>query len=54
MALRINEECIGCGTCVDSCPLGAIVECGEIYRITDECSECRACVDTCPVNAIVD
>ncbi len=54
MALRINEECIGCGTCVDGCPLGAIVEQGEIYRITDECSECRACVDSCPVNAIVD
>ncbi len=54
MALRINEECIGCGTCVDSCPLGAIVENGELYCITDECSECRACVDSCPVNAIVD
>ena len=54
MALKINEECIGCGTCVDACPLGAIVESGEVYIITDECDECRACVDTCPVNAIID
>ncbi|SEA07565.1 4Fe-4S dicluster domain-containing protein [Desulfuromusa kysingii] len=54
MALKINEECIGCGTCVDTCPMGAIVESGDIYTITDECTECRACVDSCPVNAIVD
>lgn len=54
MALKINEECISCGTCVDTCPLGAIVEGDPVYQITDECTECRACVDSCPVNAIVD
>ena len=54
MALKINEQCIACGTCVDSCPLGAIVESGETYTVTDECTECRACIDSCPVNAIVD
>lgn len=52
--MKIIDECIACGTCVDTCPLGAIVEAGEIYKITDECTECRACVDSCPVNAIVD
>lgn len=54
MALRINEECIACGTCVDSCPLGAIVESGDSYTITDDCTECRACTESCPVDAIVD
>ena len=54
MALKINEDCIACGTCVDTCPLGAIVESGDVYSITDECTECRACVDSCPVDAIVD
>ncbi len=53
MALKITEECIGCGTCVESCPLDAIVESGDIYIITDDCDECRACVDVCPVNAII-
>ena len=54
MVLKITEECIGCGTCVESCPLDAIVESGDIYIITDDCDECRACVDICPVNAIIN
>ncbi len=54
MALKINDDCIGCGTCVESCPLGAIVESGDIYRITDDCNECCACVEVCPVDAIVE
>lgn len=54
MALKITDDCIACGTCVDTCPLGAIIESGEIYAITDECTDCRACIDSCPVDAIVD
>lgn len=53
MALKITEDCIGCGTCVDTCPVGAIVESGEIFTITEDCNECGVCVDSCPVNAIV-
>ncbi|MHB8707317.1 MAG: 4Fe-4S binding protein [Desulfuromonadales bacterium] len=52
--LRITEECIACGTCVQSCPVGAIVEAGDLYAINENCTECRACVDICPVSAIVD
>lgn len=52
--LRITEECIACGTCVQSCPVSAIVEAGDLYAINENCTECRACVDVCPVSAIVD
>ncbi len=52
MALKITDECIGCGTCVESCPLGAIVESGDIYTVTDDCNDCLTCVEVCPVDAI--
>ena len=52
--MKITEECISCGTCVESCPVEAIVESDEIYAITEACTDCRACVDACPVDAIVD
>lgn len=52
--MKITEECIACGTCVDTCPLGAIVESGGTYTINDSCTECAACKDSCPVNAIVE
>ncbi len=52
--MKITEECIACGTCVDTCPVGAIVESGDIYAINDDCTDCQACQDSCPVNAIVE
>jgi len=52
--MKITEECIACGTCVEFCPVDAIAESGEIYAVTEGCTDCRLCVDTCPVDAIVD
>jgi formate hydrogenlyase subunit 6/NADH:ubiquinone oxidoreductase subunit I len=52
--MKTTDECIACGTCVESCPVGAIVESSETYIITEQCTDCRACVDSCPVDAIVD
>ena len=52
--LRITEDCIACGTCVQSCPVNAIVESGDLYAINENCTECRACIDVCPVSAIVE
>ena len=52
--MKITDECIACGTCVEYCPVGAIVASGESYAITEACTDCRACVDDCPVDAIVD
>jgi len=52
--MKITDECIACGACVDTCPVSAIVEADDKYQITDDCTDCAACVDSCPVSAIVE
>ena len=54
MAHKINaDECIGCGTCASSCPVGAIKEDSGKYAVTEaECIDCDACTGSCPVGAI--
>ena len=54
MAVKIDKEtCIGCGACVDVCPVAALsmkdgkAECDEAT-----CIDCGACIATCPVQAI--
>ena len=53
MAVKVTQECIGCGACVSVCPFGAIeMREGKAY-ITEACTMCGACIDTCPVGAII-
>jgi NAD-dependent dihydropyrimidine dehydrogenase PreA subunit len=51
--MKITDECIACGACVDTCPVAAIIEAGDKYKITEDCTECGACADSCPVSAII-
>jgi len=52
MAYIINDECISCGACAESCPVSAISEGDSKYEINaDACLDCGACADTCPVGA---
>lgn len=50
----IKEElCTGCRTCVDECPVGAIIMEKEIAFIKeDECIRCGVCHDVCPEGAV--
>jgi NAD-dependent dihydropyrimidine dehydrogenase PreA subunit len=48
-----NEECTGCGICVDECPATAIELKNDKAKIDkEECTDCGTCVDSCPNNAI--
>ena len=52
MAYVISDECIACGSCMDSCPISAISD-GDIYAIDpDLCIDCGVCASNCPVSAI--
>jgi ferredoxin len=53
MAHTINDECINCAACADTCPVDAISEQGDKHVIDAAlCTDCGACVDSCPVSAI--
>ena len=50
---RVTDDCVDCGRCARSCPMGAIDR--DDARLTrySECFLCRECEKVCPVGAIV-
>lgn len=51
----INEdECSGCGSCVDVCPSGVLdlVEDKATPVNEDDCTACATCMEECPMGAI--
>ncbi|MFX1492984.1 MAG: 4Fe-4S binding protein [Promethearchaeota archaeon] len=49
-----KDSCIGCGVCVEKCPVGALELNGDnkAERNPDWCIGCGVCVHFCPENAI--
>ena len=53
MAAVVNQEsCVGCGACVDACPVNAIKVEDKAVIAEGDCIECGACVGSCPTEAI--
>jgi len=51
-----SDECTGCETCVEICPVEAIsMNADDVAEIDqDECTECASCLQECPVEAIIE
>ncbi|MDY4919789.1 MAG: electron transfer flavoprotein subunit alpha [Phascolarctobacterium sp.] len=54
MAMKVDrDKCIGCESCVATCPVGAIsIVDGKAMVDGEACISCGACVGECPVEAI--
>lgn len=50
--LSINDSCVSCGACLETCTFKAIVA-GEPFAILGErCDECGNCFHVCPAGAV--
>ncbi len=66
MAVKITDICIACGSCIDECPVSAIVDDddnptgeGIYYVYSNKCVECvghndaPACASACPTDGCI-
>lgn len=51
-----DNECIGCGICVDACPFDALMIVSGVAQTknADAYIGCGVCKDECPMDAIAD
>ncbi len=48
-----EEECLGCGSCVNACPSKAMDLVGGRAKIfNDKCTDCGTCFDECNQGAV--
>ncbi len=61
MAMKITDDCVCCGSCVDECDVNNAISEGDMLYVIDpkKCTECAEvggepkCVPVCATEAIV-
>jgi ferredoxin len=52
MAKIDTTKCVGCGGCIDICPVIAIAMIQDVVTVDPEiCTKCGICIKVCPVRA---
>ena len=49
--IQVSDECMGCGNCAESCPVGAISFEDPKMTNGEACISCMRCVEICPQSA---
>lgn len=53
LMVEVSGECVGCGACVEACPVGAAsASNGRVTIEAERCKGCGRCVAACPVGVI--
>lgn len=52
IAFYANNQCNGCGTCEDICPVNNIILLDDKPNWQHRCQQCLACINFCPEKAI--
>jgi len=52
LRLSVSEGCVGCGECLETCPVNAITLINNKVVIGEDCKGCGICVNACPYASI--
>ncbi len=52
LKIEVTEDCTGCGTCIETCPFGAITVLNGKAVHSEQCRGCGRCERYCPEKAV--